>query len=121
MKVKKPISIQPRSAAADVALAIANERARIADIVMSAEAKDRMGAALKLALETDMPAVSAKDLLRSMPASENPYVRLLDRIGPSGLQAGFDVSQGDPKQARLAQLSEAAKAVNISHGYTKAQ
>ena len=98
--------------------AIASDRLRIAAILESPEGKRNPSMAQKLALYSVLDAETARSILAEAPPA-NPYLQALEREGPLGLGAAMVDISGDPKAARLKELSTVAEAFNAEKGWTK--
>lgn len=111
----------PKKAAAvtgDENAAIVAERLRVAVILESPEGKRNPAMAQKLALYSVLDAETARSILAEAPAA-NPYLQAMEGEGPLGLgSATLDIS-GDPKAARLKELSVGVAAFNAEKGWTK--
>ena len=105
-EVKKPAAV---TGAANAAIAI--ERARIRDILESAEAKRNPAMAQKLALDAALDVETAKSILAEVPPA-NPFLAAMELHGPTGLRSATVDITNDPKAARLAEIRQSARAIN---------
>ena len=78
--------------------------------------------AVKLALHSSLDAQTALELLTSSQPEKPYFESAMEREGGTGVEAGGAFSaaanRGDPKAARLAELSGSMSHFNASKGYT---
>ena len=111
----KPVATKTPTAA----MIVSQERLRIMNILESAEGKKRPESARKLALNSNMTAEMALDMLRGLP-TESPFLDAMstEAIGISSATAGAIGAGSDPKQARIAELQNVGKSFGAARGYT---
>ncbi len=100
----------------DTNSAVLSERLRVAAIIESPEGRRNPALANQLALRADLDAETAKSILAHAPAA-NPYLAAMNAEGPIGLSADFADVSGDPKAARLKELTEVTNALNEQKGW----
>ena len=79
--------------------AILNERLRLSAIIESPEGILRPEVARKLALHSSIDAVSAVELMRSVPVA-SPYLRAMDLEGPVGIDSLSGATANTPEGKR---------------------
>ena len=102
------------------AMIVATERLRIMEILESPDGRRRPESARKLALNSNMSAEMAADLLKGLP-TESPFLDAMNAQGPIGLTsatAGAIGAGSDPKAARLAEITASGKAYSAGRGYS---
>jgi hypothetical protein len=100
------------------AMIISQERLRIMEILESPEGRKRPESARKLALNSNMSLEMCVDMLRGLP-TESPFLDAMhsESIGISSATAGAIGAGSDPKQARLAEIKQAAHVYAQGRGY----
>lgn len=116
------MAIKPRQVfSAEVVM---EERARIAAILESPEGKRNPSAAMEFALRSDMKPDQANAILGQLPAA-NPYLEAMKAEvigimpGSTTAEALGMTTEGGAKEARLAELQQAANSVNTAKGYRR--
>ena len=115
MAVKPTIKIPTAKVAGSANEVLLNERLRINSIVSSPEGIARPELARKLALESNIDAQSAVELMKTVPVS-NPYVAAMDALGPVNIESFATVSPTTPEDKRAKRLTELRRNIKPEKG-----